>query len=254
MAGYPQLLTPVGHVAPVPRRLRAILGGVVVVDTLDAIYLWEWSRYPAFYVPLTDCNADALIDEEHERHGKWGTGRRYGLKAGGEERPGVGQAYGADAHEGLDGMIKLEFAALDEWFEEDEQIFVHPRCPYTRVDALRSRRTVRVELEGVVLAECASPVIVFETGLPPRHYLDRTSVNWEHLVHTDTESECPYKGTTSDYWSVRLGDAVHEDLVWAYNFPTRQLQPITGLVAFYDEKVDTFIDGVLQERPQTHFA
>jgi len=79
-------------------------------------------------------------------------------------------------------------------------------------------------------------------------------VDFDHLVASDTVSACPYKGQTSGYWSVRLGDEVFEDLAWAYDFPTRQLLPIAGLIAFYNEKVDVFVDGVEEERPRTHFS
>jgi uncharacterized protein (DUF427 family) len=113
---------------------------------------------------------------------------------------------------------------------------------------------VRVELEGTVLAESTSPVMVFETGLPTRYYLNRTEVDFAHLVPTETVTACPYKGTTSGYWSFRGGDTVHEDIAWTYDFPTRQLLPITGLIAFYDEKVDTFLDGQHLDRPVTHFV
>jgi uncharacterized protein (DUF427 family) len=149
--------------------------------------------------------------------------------------------------------VRFEWAALDSWFEEDEQVFVHPRSPYVRVDALRSARTVRVELDGAVLAESRSPVMVFETGLPTRYYLPRTEVDFGHLVPTATVTACPYKGVTSAYWSVTVHDTVHEDLVWSYDFPTRQLSPIAGLVAFYNEKVDIVVDGILLARPTTHF-
>ena len=83
--------------------------------------------------------------------------------------------------------------------QEDEQVFVHPRDPYTGVDALRSTRHVRVELDGTVVAESASPVLVFETGLPTRYYLNRTEVDFTHLAPTDTVTACPYKGITSGY-------------------------------------------------------
>ena len=96
--------------------------------------------------------------------------------------------------------------------EEDEQVFVHPRSPYVRVDALRSTRTVRVELRGTLLAESDSPVLVFETGLPTRYYLSRTAVRFEHLIPTDTQTQSPYKGTTSGYWSARVDGRVHPDL------------------------------------------
>ena len=70
---------------------------------------------------------------------------------------------------------------------------------------------------------------------------------------TGTQTACPYKGTTSGYWSIRIGETLHADLAWAYDFPTRQLLPIAGLIAFYNEKVDIFLDGELLERPTTHF-
>ena len=112
---------------------------------------------------------------------------------------------------------------------------------------------MRIELEGAVLAESASPVMVFETGLPTRYYVAPTEVNFGYLIATDTVTECPYKGVTSGYWSVRAADELHPDLAWSYNFPTRQLIPIAGLIAFYNEKVDTFIGGQRIERPRTHF-
>ena len=176
------------------------------------------------------------------------------LRAGEAHRPRAARLLTEAAIDGLAGTVRFEWAALDAWFEEDEQVFVHPRNPYTRVDALRSTRTVRVELDGVVLAESPSPVMVFETGLPTRYYLNRTDVGFEHLVPSGTVTACPYKGTTSGYWSVQAGDDRHQDLAWAYDFPTRQLLPIAGLVAFYNEKVDIFLDGQRLERPKTHFS
>ncbi len=56
-----------------------------------------------------------------------------------------------------------------------------------------------------------------------------------HLVPSGTVTECPYKGITSAYWSVRVGETVYPDLAWCYDFPTRQLLPITGLVALQRE-------------------
>jgi uncharacterized protein (DUF427 family) len=113
---------------------------------------------------------------------------------------------------------------------------------------------VRIELEGVVLAESGSPVLVFETGLPTRYYLNRTEVDFTHLEPSETLTACPYKGRTTGYWSVRVGEELRPDLAWTYDFPTRQLFPIAGLIAFYNEKVDVILDGVKLERPQTHFS
>ncbi len=251
---YPQMSVTAGHIEPVPRRVRAMLGGYVVLDTTSAIYVWEWPFYPQYYIPVADVNQDLLVDEQHTQQLREGTARRHGLRAGEISRPGSARVFTDAAMDGLAGRARFDWDALDAWFEEDEQVFVHPRNPYVRVDALRSTRTVRIELDGVALAESSSPVMVFETGLPTRYYLNRTDVNFEYLVPTDTVTACPYKGRTSGYWSVQAGGAIHQDLAWAYDFPTAPLLPIAGLIAFYNEKVDVIIDGDLQSRPSTHFS
>jgi uncharacterized protein (DUF427 family) len=250
---YPKMIVATGHIEPVPRRIRAVLGGEVVVDTTRALYAWEWPNYPQYYIPVADVSPGVLVDEEHPSKLHFGTARRHGLQVGEVSRPHAARLYGDDALAGLADTVRFEWNALDAWFEEDEEVFVHPRNPYTRVDALRSTRPVRIKLDGVVLAESASPVMVFETGLPTRYYLNRTEVNFDHLLPTDTVTSCPYKGKTSGYWSVRIGETVHPDLAWSYDFPTRQLLPITGLIAFYNEKVDVTLDGHHRDRPVTHF-
>jgi uncharacterized protein (DUF427 family) len=254
VADYPQMIVAVDHVEPVPRRVRAMLGGQVVLDTTRALYVWEWPNYPQFYIPLADVRRDLLVDEDHAQHVHRGQTQLYALKVGETLRPGAVRVYVDSVVEGLTGTARFEWTALDSWFEEDEEVFVHPRNPYTRVDALRSTRHVRVELDGTVLAESSSSVMVFETGLPTRYYLNQTEVQFDYLVATDTVTSCPYKGTTSRYWSVKTGDTVHPDLAWCYDFPTRQLLPIAGLIAFYNEKVDVIVDGVRLPRPETHFS
>jgi uncharacterized protein (DUF427 family) len=145
--------------------------------------------------------------------------------------------------------VRFEWEALDSWFEEDEPVFVHPRSPYSRVDVLRSSSSVRVELDGVVLAEAPDCVKLFETGLPTRYYLDRTNIDWTRLRHSDTVTRCPYKGTTSSYWSFDSDTASHEDIAWTYDFPTIHANRIAGLTAFYNEHVDLYVDGSLLPRP-----
>lgn len=254
MESYPQAIAPVDHIEPVPRRVRAILGDEVVLDTTRALYLWEWPFYPQFQIPVGDVKGDALVDEGAPQRAPRGEVQRVGLRVEGVERPGAGRRYVTSNLEGLAGTIRFAWDALDEWYEEDEQVFVHPRNPYVRVDALRSSRVVRVELEGTVLAQSAAVVMVFETGLPTRYYFDRGAVDFSHLRPSETVSSCPYKGRTTGYWSVQAGPHLHEDLAWSYDFPTRQLLPIAGLLAFYNEKVDVFIDDVAEERPVTHFS
>ena len=173
---YPQMIAETDHVEPAPRRVRATLGGEQIFDTTRARYVWEWPYYPQYYIPAEDIDPRFLVDEHHEQHLRQGTARRHGLRAGGLDRPGTVRVFGDDAIDGVAGTARFDWDALDAWYEEDEQVFVHPRNPYVRVDALRSHRRVRASLEGVTLAETATPVLVFETGLPTRYYFDRTDV------------------------------------------------------------------------------
>jgi uncharacterized protein (DUF427 family) len=250
---YPAILPTLNHVEPVPRRIRAFLGSTSVLDTTRARYVWELPYYPQFYIPLDDVRAGVLVAEGGSLRTSRGQVTPHGLRVGAVHRPRAAKLVAESALDGLSETVRFEWAALDAWFEEDEQIFVHPRSPYVRVDALRSTRTVRVELSGTVLAESSSTVMVFETGLPTRYYFNRTEVDFAHLVASDTVTECPYKGITGNYWSIKVDNETHPDLAWSYAFPTRQLLPISGLVAFYNEKVDIFIDSQRQLSPTTHF-
>lgn len=251
---FPRVLVPVDHIEPAPRRIRGILNGEWVLDTMHAKYVWEWPHYPHYYVPLDDIRQDFLVDEHDIEEFKLGSARQYGLRVGDNYRAGVVRVHIAPSKEGLVDMVRIDWQALDTWFEEDEEVFVHPRDPYTRVDALRSTRHVRVELDGELLAESRSPVLVFETGVPTRYYLNRTEVHLGRLIPTETVTACPYTGRTSNYWSVRVGDTLHEDVAWAYDFPSHLLQPIAGMVCFFNEKVDLVVDGKRLPRPQTRWS
>ena len=149
--------------------------------------------------------------------------------------------------------MRFEWDRL-RWFEEDEPIYGHPRNPYARVDALRSHRHIRVQLDGVVLADTVAPVLLFETGLPTRYYIDPTDVAFEHLEPSDTADAVPVQGHDIGYWSVRAGDALHQDLAWTYHYPLPAVAAIAGLVAFYNEKLDVIVDGIALARPKTHFS
>jgi uncharacterized protein (DUF427 family) len=112
---------------------------------------------------------------------------------------------------------------------------------------------VRVEVDGVTVAESSSPRLLFETGLPVRYYLPKTHVSMELLTPTDTVTHCPYKGA-AEYWSVHAGEAVRADFAWSYPTPLPESERVAGLIAFFNEKVDIFVDGVRQDRPTTKFS
>ena len=156
----------------------------------------------------------------------------------------------------LEQLLRIPFNSHGiTWFEEDEQIFVHPKDPYKRVDILPSSRHVKVGVEGQTLAESSNVLALFETGLPTRYYLPKTSVtDWALLKNSSTTTKCPYKGE-ANYFSIILPDGRQaDDLVWYYIHPTSESIGIAGRLCFYNEKVDIWVDGVQQERPKTKFG
>jgi uncharacterized protein (DUF427 family) len=242
------------RVEPAAKRVRIVLGGVVVADTTGAVYVWENPSYPQYYIPLADIAPGALKETgTTSRSPSRGTARYFSVQGGGRVADDAAWCYSDSPIEGLRDRVRFDWWAMDAWFEEDEEVFVHPRSPYTRVDVLRSSRSVRIEIAGVVVAETIRPTFLFETGLIRRTYIPKLDVRMDLLDATTTVTMCPYKGTAR-YWSVRAGDAVHTDLAWSYDAPFRESAPIAGLVAFYDERVDVFVEGELQARPETAFS
>jgi uncharacterized protein (DUF427 family) len=254
---YPQMAAARGRIEPVPRRVRGFLGHELVFDTTAARYVWEVPYYPQYYIPLADVVAGFLVDENHPQKVQFGPSRLHSLVGAGQTDHSAARVFDADSDGSVAGTVRFEWDPL-RWFEEDEPIYGHPRNPYARVDALRSHRQVRVELDGpdgrVVLADTRSPVLLFETGLPTRYYIDPTDIAFEHLESSPTQTLCPYKGTTSGYWSVRVGEQVYPDLAWTYRYPLPAVAPIAGLVAFYNEKLDIIVDKVALQRPNTQFS
>jgi uncharacterized protein (DUF427 family) len=235
------------------KRVRAYLGGEVVADTSRPVYVWEVPYYPAYYIPLADVRADLAPDGEVRHSPSRGDGQTYTVKSGSRQVAGAALRYPDSPMEELRDLVRFDWAAMDAWFEEDDEVFTHPRDPYKRVDVLPSSRRVRIEVEGETVAESDHPTLLFETSLPVRYYLPKVDVRMDLLVETDTVSHCPYKGQAR-WWSVRGGGSLHKDLAWSYPYPLPESIRVAGLVAFYDEKVDVYVDGVLQPRPKTPFS
>jgi uncharacterized protein (DUF427 family) len=226
---------------PLERRVRAD----DVVDSTRALLVWEPRRVvPSYAVPEDDVRgsvvpAPAPVDDVS---GVLHPGIPFAVHTAPGEPVLVAGRSGFRLAD-LPGYVVLDFAAFDAWYEEDERIFGHPRDPYHRVDVRRSSRPLRIELDGVVLAETTSARLLFETSLPTRFYLPPEDVV-AGLSPSARRSYCPYKGQAS-YWSV---DAA-EDIAWSYEDPLPELLAIKGLVAFWDETVDVFLDGSPRSRP-----
>ena len=43
-------------------------------------------------------------------------------------------------------------------------------------------------------------------------------------------------------------------IAWGYSFPVAESAKIAGLVCFYNERVDLWVDGVLEVKPVTQFS
>ena len=170
---YPQTAAARGRVEPAPRRVRGYLDGQAVFDTIAARYVWEVPYYPQYYIPLADVRAEFLRDEDHPQKVQFGPSRMCSVVGAGHTPVGRAGVRRRRRDRRRPGALRM---GAVRWFEEDEPIYGHPRNPYARVDALRSHRHVRVELDGYVLADTRCPVLLFETGLPTRYYIDPTDV------------------------------------------------------------------------------
>jgi uncharacterized protein (DUF427 family) len=233
--------------------VRVYLGGDLVADSRSPLLVWEVPYYPTYYFPAGDVRAKLVATGATDRSASRGTAELYDVVTERKTAPGAARRYHDSPLADLRDAVRLQWDAMDEWLEEDEPIYRHARDPYKRVDILASSRHVRVELDGVTLAESTSPRILYETSLPSRYYLPLSDVRMDLLVPSGTQTQCPYKGTAA-YWSVRVGERTYEDYVWIYRTPLPESQKIAGLACFYNEKVDLYVDGVRQERPRTPFS
>jgi uncharacterized protein (DUF427 family) len=232
-----------------------VLGGQTVADSRDVRMLHLSGTLPRYCFPERDVRLD-LLEPSARRDNEplLGPVRHWTVRAG--DRVAEDAAFGWPEPEPgappVDGLVSLQFAAMDEWWEEDERVYVHPVDPYHRVDVRQSTRHLMLSLDGHVLAETRQPLMLFETGLPTRYYFPREDVKGE-LVPSETHTQCPYKGEAS-YWSVRVGERVEKDLVWCYREPLPEVGRIAGLVAFFTEWLDLDVDGERQERPGTPWS
>jgi uncharacterized protein (DUF427 family) len=238
---------------PSQKRVRAYLGQELVLDTTRPLLVWEIPNYPAYYVPLGDVRAELTATGATEHSPSRGDAEVYDVKVAGATAPGAARRYPHSPIEELRDHVNVTWAAMDDWLEEDEPVYTHARSPYTRIDVLASSRHVEVRVDGVTIAESHQPRILFETGLPPRYYLSLGDVRLDLMAPSDTETHCPYKGMAT-YWHLDVDGGRHDDFLWMYRAPLPESQKIAGLVSFYNEKVDLYLDGELQDRPRPHFG
>lgn len=194
------------YVEPFPRRVRAVLDGLTVVDSERVILVHRPGRPPTYAVPVGDVDGVASEPEPN-----------------------------------APGHVTVAWDAVDAWFEEDEQVLGHPRNPYHRVDCVRTSRRLRVDLARTVLVDTTETLGVYETSLAPRLYVPPSSVRTDLLRRSDTTSYCPYKGTAT-WWSAGVDDVVVDDVAWSYDDPLPESLPLRGLLSFDDQRVHVVTD------------
>ena len=234
---------------PSERRVRGTWAGHTVVDTIRALLVWPPGHPVPFYLfPRDDVRTDLLAPApapgDRNDVARW-------FDLTDDENRAPAAAFVLDVA-GLEEYIGFEWfgrrgAGIENWYEEDTEIFVHPRDPHHRVDALPSSRHVQVSIAGTVVAETRNPVLLFETHLPVRYYIPPADVDFSVLEETELHTSCPYKGTAR-YWSF-TGTPRAENVAWSYPDPLPAVAPIAGHVAFYNEAVDLVVDGVPVARP-----
>jgi uncharacterized protein (DUF427 family) len=237
------------------RWVRATIGDTYIVDSKRALLLWEPGIPTSTYIyPAGDVHTDLFrpIPEPAERTRRLAS-QWFAAEVDGTAYDRLAWRYDEGplaGYVGIDWFGRTE-PGIEHWYEEDEEVWVHPRDPHHRVDAIPSSRHVQVSVDGRVLADTHNPVILYETSLPARYYIPREDVDVAALESTDLLTRCPYKGI-AHYWSVpdvELG----KNIVWSYPEPIAATPAIRDHLAFYNEVVDIVVDGVPLERPHSHF-
>jgi len=236
---------------PSHKRVRIFLGGELIADTDDALYVWEIPYYPQYYIPIGDVADGVLRPSPTTTHSpSRGDATSFHVRTGHREAPDAAWSYPESPIEELRGLVRFDFDAMDAWFEEDEEIFVHPRSPHSRIQILPSSRHVTVGVDGVVVVDTHRPTFLHESGVIRRTYFSKLDVRMDLLTPTDKTSRCPYKGTAR-YWTLDTPTGQHVDIAWSYPSPFRESAQIAGLVAFYDERIDLTVDGKPLDRPRS---
>jgi uncharacterized protein (DUF427 family) len=231
-----------------PKRVRVEFAGDTVADSRETLILRSNQFLPIYFFAESAIRPDVLLaprDGRHERFG--GKTRNWNLGAAGRTEDDAAWSFlEVDdlVFAPLKGYVAFRWNAADHWFEEDEEIFVHPRDPYARIDTIPSSAHIEVLVGGEVIADSRRAVLLFETHLPTRFYIPPEDIRMDRLTRSASHTRCPYKGIAS-YWSTTATDGTaRQDIAWSYLDPLPEIPKIKGLIAFYPDAVDEIrLDG-----------
>jgi uncharacterized protein (DUF427 family) len=243
------------RVEPIAKRVRAFVGGVAIADSCRVMMMFETARLGVYYFPIEDVRTDLLVATSTvvKSHAK-GDATYYSITVDGRTVENAAWRYLAPPAgcPEIANLIAFHWSLMDAWFEEDNQVFVHARDPYHRIDVLDSSREVSVEVGGQVVAITRRARFLFETGLPVRYYIPEEDVRTDLLQPSQTKTACAYKGPTSQYWQATTADGKVGDIAWCYDAPNPEVALIAGLIAFFNERVDAiYVDGKEMRKTQT---
>jgi uncharacterized protein (DUF427 family) len=227
-----------------PRRLRAVVEGRVVLDSVRGRLLHETGIPAVPYVPLEDLDASLLERTQTSTHCPFkGNASYWTLRVGERVVEDAVWAYEDPKREAawLRGHAALYWQKADAWYVEDQRVLGHLRDPYHRVDVFETSRAARVRVGGRVVAETARPKLLFETSLPPRVYVPRADVDPTVLVASEKRTVCPYKGEAS-YWSVQVDGTLAQDAAWSYVTPLCEAAAVADHLSFLGDGVEVELD------------
>ena len=159
---------------PSPRRVRVTFNGATIADSTNAHLLFETRHLPVYYFPRADVRMELLTPTAHQTFCPYkGKASYWTIRVG--DRTSENAVWGYpdpyDEVAAIRDFVAFYWDRVDHWYEEDEEIFVHPRDPYKRVDVVASSRPVKIILGGETIAETHRARFLFETRLPTRYYL-----------------------------------------------------------------------------------
>ncbi|CAO3689880.1 unnamed protein product [Umbelopsis vinacea] len=240
-----------------PRWIRGYYKDTKVVDSKRAYLVWEGtSLIPFWAFPSSD--VAGLVKNDTANGGRDGARDQwFDVKAGDETVKDAGWRFKQDTPGFIpeaDDLVVFDFTKLDNWLEDDERAFGHPRSPYNRIDVRASSRHVKVEIDGVTIAETTSALFLYENGHPTRYYINAVDVKSLPLFKpSEYKSACPYKGIAS-YFSATVNGKEYPNIAWTYLDPVPGIERIQGRWSFWNEKLDIFVDGEHLARPAPYIV
>ena len=124
-----------------------------------------------------------------------------------------------------------------------ESVWDYPRPP--RLEATAKR--IRIELDGVELANTIGAMRILETSHPPVYYLPPGDVDMTRLSKNNHQTFCEFKGIAT-YWSIATANRTLVNVAWSYANPSDEYWQLKNFLAFYPSKVTAcYVDDKLVE-------